>query len=330
MSEEKKNVIEKNAKTHNGWTALILTSFLYLATIAGIIIIAMSMDNKPSAINVTAFVFCIIYISIIGWIPFLGLKIIKPNEALVLTLFGKYVGSIKKDGFYFVNPFCVAVKPSPVNSGISLNISTSEGAATHSSVSLSKKISLKAMTLNNQKQKINDELGNPIEVGIIVIWKVVNTAKAVFNVDDFEKFISIQADSTLRDVVRQYPYDTTSNKMSLRESSSEIAEQLKSELQLRVNDAGLEIIEARITHLAYAPEIAAAMLQRQQASAIIDARQIIVEGAVGMVEMALKQLNDNNICELDEERKAAMVSNLLVVLCANKDAQPVVNSGSIY
>jgi regulator of protease activity HflC (stomatin/prohibitin superfamily) len=188
------------------------------------------------------------------------------------------------------------------------------------------------MTLNNEKQKINDELGNPIIIGIVVIWKVVNTAKAAFNVDNYTEYLSIQCDSSLRNIVRLYPYDasTEDGEKSLRGSSQEVAEKLKEEIQSRVDIAGLDILEARITHLAYAPEIAAAMLQRQQASAIIAARQMIVEGAVGMVEMALAKLSENNIVQLDEERKAAMVSNLLVVLCGNKDPQPIVNSGSIY
>ena len=198
-----------------------------------------------------------------------------------------------------------------------------------------KKISLKAMTLNNEKQKINDKLGNPIIIGIVVIWRVTNTAKAVFNVDNYKEFLSIQCDSALRNVVRLYPYDISEDgdgveEKSLRGSSQEIADILKEEIQKKVEIAGLEISEARITHLAYAPEIAAAMLQRQQASAIIDARKLIVEGAVGMVEMALNKLGENDIVTLDEERKAAMVSNLLVVLCGNKDAQPIVHSGSIY
>ncbi|MDY0372389.1 MAG: SPFH domain-containing protein [Sphaerochaetaceae bacterium] len=195
-----------------------------------------------------------------------------------------------------------------------------------------KKISLKAMTLNNDKQKVNDALGNPIIIGIVVIWKVVNTAKAAFNVDNYVEYLSIQCDSALRNIVRLYPYDAsdTEGEKSLRGSSQEVAERLKAEIQDKTNLAGLEIIEARITHLSYAPEIAAAMLQRQQASAIIAARQMIVEGAVGMVEMALEQLSVNNVVNLDEERKAAMVSNLLVVLCGNRDAQPIVNSGSIY
>ena len=276
----------------------------------------------------------------IGPLLFVGLKILKPNEAFVLTLFGRYYGTLKGAGFFWVNPFAMAMNPAAGK------VSTSSGAmgTADSAVSTvlktaknetvireNKRISLKAMTLNNDRQKINDQLGNPIIIGIVVIWKVVNTAKAVFSVDNFKEFLSIQCDSALRDIVSLYPYDSTDdNEKSLRGSSHEIAERLKDEIQTKVEAAGLEIVEARITHLSYAQEIAAAMLQRQQASAIVDARQMIVEGAVGMVEMALAKLNDNNIVRLDEERKAAMVSNLLVVLCGNRDAQPVVNSGSLY
>ena len=203
-----------------------------------------------------------------------------------------------------------------------------------------KKISLKIMTLNNNRQKINDCLGNPVEIGIAVMWKVVDTAKAVFNVDNYKEYLSLQCDSALRNIVRIYPYDiapgvdTTGDGVadegSLRGSSEVVAGRIRDEIQQRVNEAGIKIIEARITYLAYAPEIAAVMLQRQQASAIIDARKMIVDGAVGMVEMALERLNENNVVTLDEERKAAMVSNLLVVLCGNHDAQPIVNSGSLY
>ena len=196
------------------------------------------------------------------------------------------------------------------------------------------------MTLSNNKQKINDYLGNPIEIGIAVTWKVVDTAKAVFAVDNFKEYLSLQCDSALRNIVRTYPYDVANNidttgdgvadDGSLRGSSELVALKIKEEIQSKVAEAGLEILEARITYLAYAPEIAAVMLQRQQASAIIDARKMIVDGAVGMVEMALDKLNENKVVELDEERKAAMVSNLLVVLCGNHDAQPIVNSGSLY
>lgn len=203
-----------------------------------------------------------------------------------------------------------------------------------------KRISLKIMTLNNNKQKINDCLGNPIEIGIAVIWRVVDTAKAVFDVDNYKEYLSLQCGTALRNIVRLYPYDvapnvdTTSDGIadegSLRGSSEIVAKRIRDEIQEKVMNAGIEIIEARITYLAYAPKIAAAMLQRQQASAVVDARKLIVDGAVGIVEMALEQLSDKSVVELDEERKAAMVSNLLVVLCGNHDAQPIVNSGSLY
>ncbi len=247
-------------------------------------------------------------------ICFAGFKVLAPNEALVFTLFGKYHGTLKKEGFYFVNPFCASVNPAAAFGR------------------LGRKVSLKAMTLNNEKQKVNDEEGNPIEISVVVIWRIKDTAKAVFAVENYMTFISTQCDSSIRQVARQYPYDVSENgdEKSLRGSSKEIADVLKAELQSRVETSGIEILDARINNLAYAPEIAAAMLQRQQAAAIIAARQKIVDGAVSMVDMALKKLSDNNIVELDDERKAAMVSNLLVVLCGNRDAQPIVNSGSIY
>ncbi|MGN1411625.1 MAG: SPFH domain-containing protein [Oscillospiraceae bacterium] len=307
----KNNIVEeKELKAPKGVGVLILTILLYILAIVGLIICGINSI-------VVGAVICGIYICI-GWIPWCGIKVLNPNEAYVLTLFGKYLGTLKHDGIFFVNPFCSAINPT---------IKMSSNGTTGS-----KKISLKAMTLDNQKQKINDEMGNPIEVGIVVIWKIQNTAKAVFNVDNFKEFVSIQADSALRDVISKYPYDATEDKntLSLRGSSQEVAEEICKVLQSRVEVAGIEICEARITHLAYAPEIASAMLQRQQATAIIDARQKIVEGAVGMVEMALDKLSEKQVCELDEERKAVMVSNLLVVLCGNKDAQPIVNSGSIY
>ncbi len=283
----------------------------------------------------------------------MGLKVLKPQEALVLTLFGNYVGTLKDDGFYWVNPFCTAVNPAAktklnqsgdVDGGnAAKSVLTLTAAATADlpiATYVSKKISLKIMTLNNNRQKINDCLGNPIEIGIAVMWRVTDTAKAVFNVDNYKEYLSLQCDSALRNIVRIYPYDVAPNvdttgdgvadEGSLRGSSEIVAGRIRDEIQQKVAEAGLEIIEARITYLAYAPEIAAVMLQRQQASAIIDARKMIVDGAVGMVEMALERLNENNVVELDEERKAAMVSNLLVVLCGNHDAQPVVNSGSLY
>ena len=295
---------EKEVKAVSGWAMFFITLLLYIGALALVIASAVSLDEEETAAGFAGLIIGIIWLAI-GWFPVLGLKIMRPNEALVLTLFGKYIGSLKKEGFFFVNPFST-----PANGT---------------------KLSLKTMTHNNEKQKINDLSGNPIEVGIVITWRVVNTAKAVFNVQNFGTFLSIQADTTLRDVARCYPYDSTdSDEKTLRGSSVEVSNKLKELLQERVELAGLEIIEARIAHLAYAQEIAAAMLQRQQATAIIEARQKIVDGAVGMVEMALKKLSESSVCELDEERKAQMVSNLLVVLCGNKDAQPIVNSGSIY
>ncbi len=322
----------------NGMVVLLLLVLVYVASVV-LFIFGVSYDMLPlTLISCVWFVF--------GWIFFLGLKVLKPQEALVLTLFGKYVGTLKNSGFYFVNPFCTAVNPA---AGTKLNQSgdvkvlgakQSSGGADVSVDIPTKKISLKIMTLNNNRQKINDCLGNPVEIGIAVMWRVVDTAKAVFNVDNYKEYLSLQCDSALRNIVRIYPYDIAPNvdttgdgiadEGSLRGSSEVVAARIKDEIQDKVSEAGIEILEARITYLAYAPEIAAVMLQRQQASAIIDARKMIVDGAVGMVEMALEKLSENKIVDLDDERKAAMVSNLLVVLCGNRDAQPVVNSGSLY
>ena len=291
-----KQIDEKVLQAKSGWLML----FISLIMVAGgIALFAFGVQREGAVSVVLAIGGAILVVLALVFIN--GMKVVGPNEALVLTLFGKYYGTSS------VNP-----------------------AAGQITVG-GKKLSLKAMTLNNDKQKVNDEEGNPIEIGVVVIWKITNTARAVFCVDNYVSYISTQCDAAIRQVARQYPYDVASDgdEKSLRGSSQEIAEILKKELQGRVEMAGIEIMEARIAHLAYAPEIAAAMLQRQQASAIIAARQKIVDGAVGMVEMALRKLSENGVVELDEERKAAMVSNLLVVLCGNKDAQPIVNSGSI-
>ena len=334
---------EQVLKVKAGMPKLILFILLYLAAIALIILGGFLLDGGSGALLLSAGILWVI----IGFIPFLGLKIVKPQEALVLTLFGKYIGTLKDPGFYYVHPFSVAVNPAAktrlgqsgdVDSSPKLTLSPPGNVM--QSNGLSKKISLKIMTLNNSKQKVNDVLGNPVEIGIAVMWRVVDTANAVFNVDNYKEYLSLQCDSAVRNIVRIYPYDVAQgidttgdgepDEGSLRGSSSIVAERIRKEIQDKVEDAGLEIIEARITYLAYAPEIAAVMLQRQQASAIIDARKMIVDGAVSMVEMALAKLNENDVVKLDEERKAAMVSNLLVILCGNKDAQPVVNSGSLY
>ena len=323
----------------NGMMMLIVDILLWIVPV-GLVIMAESMFGTMALVlSIVVMVIC--YIAAILILP--GLKVLKPQEALVLTLFGKYVGTLKSEGFYFVNPFVTAVNPAAgtkLNQSGDIEASNSKLKASSSTETLSRKISLKMMTLSNTKQKINDCLGNPIEIGIAVIWRVKDTAKAVFNVDNYKEYLSLQCDAALRNIVRLYPYDVSNNvdttgdgefdDGSLRGSSEVVAQRIKQEIQDKVAEAGLEIVEARITYLAYAPEIAAVMLQRQQASAIIDARKMIVDGAVGMVEMALERLNENNVVELDEERKAQMVSNLLVVLCGNKDATPIVNSGSLY
>lgn len=278
-----------------------------------------------TVIGVLLLPICVIFF-VISCILFGGLKTVKPNEAMVLTLFGKYHGTIKKSGFFLVNPFASAFNP-----GLTTVTQPNGQRVTVGS----KTVSMKVRTLDNQRQKVNDILGNPIIIGAIVIWKVVDPTKAVFAVENYNAFLSIQCDSTIRNIARLYPYDDMDDKdgideKTLRGSSQEIADRMRDELQTRVATAGLEIIEVRITHLSYSEEIAAAMLQRQQAVAIIAARKKIVEGAVSMVEMAIDQLGENNIVNLDDERKAQMVSNLMVVLCGNKEAQPIVNSGSIY
>ena len=321
----------------NGMLILLLSLLIYAAAIAGTVVGGLMVEDGG---NPVLLIVSIIFLST-TWLLWPGLKVLRPQEALVLTLFGKYIGTLKEPGFYFVNPFCTAVNPAAktvlnqsgdVHDGSGKNATTTEVPT--------KKISLKIMTLNNNRQKINDCLGNPVEIGIAVTWRITDTAKAVFNVDNYKEFLSLQCDSALRNIVRLYPYDVAPNvdttgdgvadEGSLRGSSETVAARIRDEIQARVNEAGIEVVEARITYLAYAPEIAAVMLQRQQASAMIDARKMIVDGAVGMVEMALERLNENQVVTLDEERKAAMVSNLLVVLCGNHDAQPVVNSGSLY
>ncbi|MCQ2436203.1 MAG: SPFH domain-containing protein [Clostridia bacterium] len=329
-----------------GMVVLIVEIILLIAALAGMIYCAATGDEDFVNMPVLFFV-CVAFLTI-GWLPLVGLKVLKPQEALVLTLFGKYIGTLKSEGFYCVNPFCTAVNPAAKTklnqigdvTSVSGPVSTASNGKSVETLDIGNRISLKIMTLNNSRQKINDCLGNPIEIGIAVTWRVVDTAKAVFNVDNYKEYLSLQCDSALRNIVRLYPYDVAPNvdttgdgvadEGSLRGSSEVVAARIRDEIQQKVEIAGLEIVEARITYLAYATEIAAVMLQRQQASAIIDARKMIVDGAVGMVEMALERLSQNNTVQLDEERKAAMVSNLLVVLCGNRDASPVVNTGSLY
>jgi regulator of protease activity HflC (stomatin/prohibitin superfamily) len=241
-------------------------------------------------------------IAVVSGLSLIGLTVVNPNEARVVILFGQYLGSIKESGFRWVNPLTIR-----------------------------RKVSQRIRNFESGKLKVNDHDGNPIEIAAVVVWRVVDTAEAVFNVDDYENFVHVQSEAAVRNLATSYCYDAHEDgQLSLRMSAGEINERLKHEIQERLAKAGIEVIEARISHLAYAPEIANAMLRRQQASAVVAARQKIVEGAVGMVEMALDALSNKQVVALDEERKAAMVSNLLVVLCSDQYAQPVVNAGTLY
>ncbi|MDR0837478.1 MAG: SPFH domain-containing protein [Propionibacteriaceae bacterium] len=333
LTNQRPAVEECTAKAIAGMPMLLLGILMMLGPVGVAVPLGIRFHGEGNIFLMTVVIVAASVVHVLSYFVLAGLRVLQPNEAFVLTLFGRYVGTLRGPGFFFVNPFSVAAAPQ----ASSTTAVTAEGKSVEQSFtekSLAdakrKRLSLKVRTLNNQKMKINDEMGNPIEIGIVVMWQVVNTAKAIFSVDDYESYISIQSDAALRNVVRLYPYDAPEGKMSLKGSSQEVADEIQAAIQEKVHVAGVEILEARITHLAYAPEIAAAMLQRQQASAVVDARSLIVKGAVGMVREALDQLNEEGIVELDEERKAAMVSNLLVVLCANRDTQPIVNSGSLY
>ncbi len=340
-----KNVREKILRERpNGLPILFLLIVGFFLSIFGIVMGAIGINNGAMPI------FFLPSIVAVVLIPFMfkGIKIIKPEEALVMVLFGKYIGSLKNPGVYFINPFASTFNPAAETKlgqsedvqGFGKSQSITINSDNVNLKSFSNKISLKLMTLSNAKQKINDALGNPVEIGVAVTWRVVDTAKAVFVVDNYKEYLSLQCDASVRDIVRKYPYDVAENidttgdgepdEGSLRGSSKIVADRIRKDLQDSMACAGVEIVDTRITYLAYAPEIAAIMLKRQQASAIIDARAMIADGAVSIVEMALKQLEEGNVIDLDDERKAAMVSNLLVVLCGDRDAQPVLNTGSLY
>lgn len=339
--EQLKNVQEKEITGMRGALAFVLLIVTFIVSVTVFILgIGKGLIGQVALAIVLWVISSVVFIG--ACICCAGFHILNPNEALVLTFFGKYYGTIKQAGWYFVNPFASAYNNAKGGTleGILENtlnafsgMSSTEKASLHLDGTKGKKISTKTLTLNNDKQKVNDALGNPIIIGSVVIWRVANPTQAVFNVENYKEFLSIQCDSVIRNIARMYPYDNLdedADEKTLRGSSQEIAESMRLELQEKVDGAGLFIEEVRITNLAYSDEIAAAMLQRQQAAAIIAARQKIVEGAVGMVKMAIDQLGEEEVVVLDEERKAAMVSNLLVVLCGNKDAQPVVNSSSIY
>jgi len=281
---------ERELRVASGWGILIALLVILIMAIIG------AVFNEPPI--------RIICIVLIAFDVFLitGLFMVNPNEGQVLQLFGKYIGTAKQDGLRWANPL----------------YST-------------KRISLLVRNFDTSHLKVNDIDGNPIEIAAIVVWRVIDTAEATFQVDNYENFVRIQSESAIRNLATQHPYDSHDDKrLSLRGHTSEIANQLRKEIQERLIQAGVEVIEARISHLAYSPEIAEAMLRRQQAGAVVAARQLIVEGAVGMVEMALEQLAKKNIIELDQDRKAAMVSNLLVVLCGETASQPVINTGTLY
>ena len=338
---------EKILKPIKGFVPLFLIIVFILASIGLMILGGILIDEYDSYVLGEVSLGLGILLCIASSISFAGLKVINPNEAIVLSLFGKYIGTIYENGFWYVNPFASAIYPQAKiaeakNARLQAYAgkkSQAEVSASEAAIASAKKVSTKVCTFVNGNQKVNDKLGNPVEVSAIVIWKVVNATKAVLNVDYYKEYLSNQTDSTIRNVARLYPYDIIDdeddekdeiNEKTLRGSATIIAEEMKKELASKVEDAGIEIVEVRLNQIAYAPEIAAAMLQRQQAIAVIAARKKIVEGAVTMVEMALDKLKEDDVVDLDEERKAQMVSNLLVVLCSSKEANPILNAGSIY
>lgn len=272
----------------------------YLMLFLGLAILAVGMYGVAAKHN-----FWLLILVLASFILLLGLFLVNPNESRVLLLFGKYVGTVKQNGFYWANPFYTK-----------------------------KKISLRASNFDSERLKVNDKLGNPIMISTILVWRVTDTYKAAFDVDNYENFVRVQTDAAVRKLASMYPYDNFADdghaeEITLRSSVNEVSEALEKEIMERLAMAGIEVLEARIGYLAYAQEIANAMLKRQQATAIVAARHKIVEGAVSMVEMALDELNKKQIVDLDEERKAAMVSNLMVILCSDKDATPVVNTGTL-
>lgn len=287
-------ITEKSANKLNG--------FLMVLVIVALIMVEYFLVEEMAFTNNPGLLWFFIPILLLIVLIFSGFIIVQPNDSRVLILFVKYIGTVRASGFWFVNPFNVR-----------------------------KKVSLRIRNFNSQKIKVNDLHGNPIEIGAVVVWRVVDTAKAIFDVENYEQFVDVQSETAIRQLASEYPYDVDQEeKPSLRGTPQEIAESLKNMLQLRLEVAGVEIIEARISHLAYAPEIAQAMLRRQQAQAIIAARTKIVEGAVGMVEMVLKALSEQNIVKLDEDKKATMVNNLMVTLVSETEAQPVINTGTLY
>lgn len=329
--EIKNSIEEKLIWPMKGFPALFLILAVHFGSILLFIFAVSNIGSYYSRFS-GGLLWLLLMLSILFYvgtiISLAGLKIVKPKEAIVLTLFGKYYGTIKEPGFYFVNPF--SSKAGSGGGFVFQSTKTGGGQFRYNN-----KISLKTRSLNNEKQKINDFLGNPILIETIVIWHVENPTKAVFNVEDYSQYMSTQCDAAVRHIARMYPYENLEYdnmeevEKTLIGSVQSIAEEMRKDLQTKVDNAGLVVEDVRISHLSYAEEIAAAMLQRQQAAAIVAAREKIVEGAVGMTEMALNQLSDQNVVNLDEEKKAQLVSNLMVVLVGNNDVQPIVNSSSM-
>jgi regulator of protease activity HflC (stomatin/prohibitin superfamily) len=322
--EEFEMTIEKSYSPSSGWFPLFACIAMLLF---GVGFFFFSMVNPFSAPGVVVGiqVLTAILVFVCGFVGLFGLMAIAPNQARVLLLFGEYKGSVSRSGFFWVNPFFSKKK-------ISLRVRNFETGSTttpEKKDSAGQIISHKSRT-QGRPSKVNDRDGNPIEISAVVVWKVVNTAEAMFEVDDFEDFVEVQSEAALRSLASRHPYDGADDEVSLRGNTQSISDTLQQDIQERLDKAGVDVIEARISHLAYAPEIASSMLQRQQAQAVVAARTKIVDGAVGMVQMALDRLAEDKIVELDEERRAAMVSNLLVVLCSDRNPQPVVNAGSLY
>jgi regulator of protease activity HflC (stomatin/prohibitin superfamily) len=313
---------EKSYRPLSGWLPLPLSAALLVGgpwyTIVSLHALSMA-DGSPWAIvgGVLAI--------IAGVVSLVGYMAITPNDSRVLLLFGEYKGSVRDSGFFWVNPFLTKKR-------LSLRVRNFETGSinTPEKKDAAGKVVQERARTHGRPSKVNDRDGNPIEISAVVVWRVVNTAEALFEVDDYEDFVAVQSEAALRSMASRHPYDSEDHHVSLRGNTTEISEQLKADIQERLDTAGVEVLEARISHLAYAPEIAAAMLQRQQAQAIVAARTKIVEGAVGMVQMALDHLARDKVVELDDERRAAMVSNLLVVLCSDRHTQPVVNTGTLY
>ena len=315
---------EQVYKPMSGWFPLVLTLGFWLAAPTMFITGAVQADAGNTGVGV-AMIITAILVLLTAILMLFGFQAVAPNDARVMLLFGEYRGSVIASGFYWVNPFYSKKK-------ITLRVRNFETGSitTPEQKDSTGKILQHKSRSSGRPSKVNDKDGNPIEISAVVVWRVVNTAEALFEVDDYEDFVAVQSEAALRNLASRHPYDSHDDEVSLRGNTPEICDQLQHDIQERLDKAGVDVIEARISHLAYAAEIAAAMLQRQQAQAVVAARTKIVEGAVGMVEMALDHLAAGQIVELDEERKAAMVSNLLVVLCSDRHTQPVVNTGTIY